>query len=81
MKQGVLNNGLRQFRRVFIALFGFTVLAIGLALTVLPGPAFVVIPLGFAILASEFVWAKKTLQRMKEEAERLKEKLHPNGKV
>jgi hypothetical protein len=33
---------------------------------VLPGPAFIVIPIGLAILATEFVWAKKWLDKVKE---------------
>jgi hypothetical protein len=51
-------------RRMIIGLVGGTVLLIGLALTVLPGPAFVVIPVGLAILASEFAWAGKILVRV-----------------
>ena len=40
-------------------------LVLGIALIVLPGPAFVVIPLGLAILAAEFVWARKLLRLAK----------------
>ena len=40
----------RWARRIAVALVGGTVLAIGVALIVLPGPAFVVIPIGLAIL-------------------------------
>jgi Putative transmembrane protein (PGPGW) len=50
-------------RRIFVAIAGFTVLLIGLALIVLPGPALVVIPLGLAILATEFVWARALLKK------------------
>jgi uncharacterized protein (TIGR02611 family) len=50
-------------RRVVIGVIGGTVLLIGLALTVLPGPAFLVIPLGLAILATEFAWAKHYLDK------------------
>ncbi len=50
-------------RRAVIAVIGFTVLAIGLAMVVLPGPAVVVIPLGLTILATEFVWARRLLQK------------------
>ena len=48
-----------------MAIFGFTVLIIGIAMIVLPGPAFIVIPLGLAILASEFLWARKLLKKLK----------------
>ena len=50
-------------RRIAVAVAGFTVLLIGLALLVLPGPAFLVIPLGLAILATEFVWARALLNK------------------
>ncbi|MBU1706725.1 PGPGW domain-containing protein [bacterium] len=59
----------KQVKRFFRIVMGFTVLIIGLALVVLPGPAFIVIPLGLAILATELVWAKKLLDRVKNGAE------------
>ncbi len=45
---------------------GMTVLAMGIAFIILPGPAIIVIPLGLAILATELVWAKRLLKKMKE---------------
>ncbi len=57
---------LKQVRRLIVAVVGFTVLLIGIAMLVLPGPAFVVIPLGLGILATEFVWARRLLKKMKE---------------
>jgi Ca2+-transporting ATPase len=53
----------RVIRRAFVAVAGFTVLLIGLALIVLPGPATIVIPIGLAILATEFVWARTMLKK------------------
>jgi tellurite resistance protein TerC len=50
-------------RKLIIALIGGTVLLIGVALIVLPGPAFIVIPIGLAILATEFAWAKHAVTR------------------
>jgi tellurite resistance protein TerC len=50
-------------RKLIIALIGGTVLLIGVALIVLPGPAFIVIPIGLAILATEFAWAKRAVTR------------------
>lgn len=52
-------------RKLFIAIIGGTVVLIGLALIVLPGPAFIVIPVGLAILATEFAWARSVLNRAK----------------
>jgi hypothetical protein len=47
-----------------------TVLLFGIALIVLPGPAFVVIPIGLAILATEFAWARRWLKILRESAEK-----------
>jgi uncharacterized protein (TIGR02611 family) len=66
---------LRQARRLIVLVIGGTVLLIGVALLVLPGPAFVVIPLGLAILATEFRWARKLLHRVKAAAEKGVERL------
>lgn len=56
---------LKKVRRIVVSIMGFTILIIGLLLLVLPGPAFLVIPLGLGILATEFVWAKKLLKKVK----------------
>ena len=66
---------IRWLRRVIVAVIGFTVLLIGVAMIVLPGPAIVVIPLGLAILATEFVWARRVLKKGKGYFEKGKEKL------
>jgi uncharacterized protein (TIGR02611 family) len=66
---------LRQARRVVILVVGSTVMLIGVALLVLPGPAFVVIPLGLAILATEFAWARRWLRHIKKTAEKGVERL------
>lgn len=60
-----LNMALRHARRVIVTVVGFTVLLLGIAMIVLPGPAIVVIPMGLAILAGEFVWARKLLEKVK----------------
>ncbi len=57
---------LRQVRRLVVGVIGFTLVLIGTAMIVLPGPAFILIPAGLALLATEFVWAKKLLQKVKE---------------
>jgi tellurite resistance protein TerC len=49
-----------------VAVVGGTVLLVGMALIVLPGPAFVVIPLGLAILGLEFAWARHWLRKVKQ---------------
>ena len=52
-------------RRCAIAVVGGTVVLIGCAMIVLPGPAVVVIPAGLAILSLEFAWAKLWLRKVK----------------
>jgi tellurite resistance protein TerC len=61
-------------RRALISLVGGSVLLIGLALIFLPGPAFIVIPVGLAILATEFAWARRSLQKAQGLLKRAKEK-------
>lgn len=53
----------RLLRRAVVSVIGFTVLLVGVTFLVLPGPAFIVLPLGLAILATEFAWARHLLQR------------------
>jgi YkoY family integral membrane protein len=50
-------------RRLVVLIIGILVLAIGVALIFLPGPAIVVIPAGLAILATEFQWARNLLNK------------------
>jgi uncharacterized protein (TIGR02611 family) len=55
----------RQARRLVVLVVGASVVAAGVALIFLPGPAFVVIPAGLAILGLEFAWARRFLQRVR----------------
>ena len=60
------NYLLRHTKRVVLAVIGATLLVIGVALLVLPGPGTVVILLGLAVLAVEFAWARTLLRNVKE---------------
>jgi tellurite resistance protein TerC len=53
-------------RRIAIAVVGSTVLAVGVIMLVLPGPALIVIPIGLGILGLEFAWARHWLRTIKE---------------
>ncbi len=55
-------------RRIVVTLVGVTVLLIGLVLLVTPGPAFVVIPIGLAILGLEWAWARRLLSTVKDKS-------------
>jgi len=56
-------ENIKIVKRVIVSVVGATVLLIGIALLVLPGPAFVVIPVGLAILATEYAWARRWLKK------------------
>ena len=63
----------RLYRWGFAAV-GATVLLVGIAMLVLPGPAFVVIPIGLAILSLEFEWAERLLEKALIKGEEAKRK-------
>ena len=58
---------LGRARRVVRIAVGFSTLLVGILMIVLPGPAIVFIPLGLGILASEYIWAKRLLDRIKDQ--------------
>lgn len=63
----------RLYRAAFVVA-GVTLVLAGAAMLLLPGPAFVVIPIGLALLALEFTWAEKLLDRSLVEADKAKRK-------
>ena len=63
----------KQAKRIIMIVIGFTILFFGILMIVLPGPATVVIPIGLAILATEFVWARKLLNSIKDKAKQVHE--------
>lgn len=73
--EGLAITAYRQARRVVILVLGGSVVLLGIALIFLPGPAFVVIPIGLAILGLEFTWARRWLKKMRETASDLQEQI------
>lgn len=71
MKHFVIKT-LGQAKRLVIIVIGFTILAVGIVMIVLPGPSILVIPVGLAILATEFIWARKLLTIVRERIARLR---------
>jgi uncharacterized protein (TIGR02611 family) len=69
-----------QVRRVFLIIAGFTLLLAGGVMLVTPGPGMVVIFLGLGLLAAEFVWARRLMERIKHEGGRLKDAVLRTGK-
>lgn len=62
----------KHVKRSIIFLIGGTILCIGAALLILPGPGIPILIVGLAILATEFVWAENILARMRSWYEILK---------
>jgi uncharacterized protein (TIGR02611 family) len=60
-------------KRYAVTIAGFGVLAIGAVLVVLPGPGLLLIVVGLAILATEYLWARRLMVRAKKEAKRVQE--------
>ncbi|MEK6258922.1 MAG: PGPGW domain-containing protein [Planctomycetota bacterium] len=67
----------KQARKLVVAVIGTTVLLIGIIMMVAPGPAFIVIPCGLAILGTEFVWAKRLLAYAKQRVQELTQSSSP----
>jgi hypothetical protein len=61
-------------KKFFIALMGGTVLLVGLAMLILPGPGLPIIAAGLAILATEFFWARRVMKRAKSAVARVRRK-------
>ena len=70
----------RWARRIAISIVGGTVLALGVAMIVLPGPALVVIPLGLAILGVEYAWARRWLRKVRARTAELVARVRNNGR-
>jgi tellurite resistance protein TerC len=65
-------KSMQQAKRLVIVVTGFTILIVGIAMIVLPGPALFVIPVGLGILATEFVWARRLLTKAKSTFSKIK---------
>jgi uncharacterized protein (TIGR02611 family) len=61
------------YRAAFV-IAGVVLVLGGLAMLVLPGPAFLVIPIGLAILSLEFAWAGRMLDAALVQADHAKDK-------
>ena len=69
-------KSLQQAKRLIVIVAGSTVLLMGIAMIALPGPAVLVIPVGLSVLATELVWARKLLTKLKSTFQKGKEENH-----
>ena len=66
------NPAVALTRKIVVTTVGSTVMLAGIIMLVTPGPAFVLIPIGLAILATEWDWADRWLQKAKDQARKAK---------
>ena len=64
---------IQQAKRFLKILVGFTLLVLGIVMVATPGPGALTIVLALGVLAAEFVWARRLLDRVKEQGVRLRE--------
>lgn len=55
----------RQARRLIVSVVGLTLLLCGVVMLVTPGPGLLLIVAGLSLLAVEFVWARRLLNKIK----------------
>ena len=68
-----------QAKRFLKVLFGFTLLVLGTLMIVLPGPGLLTIFLGLGVLAAEFVWARRLLNHLKEQGDKIRQTVFPGA--
>lgn len=68
---------LHQAKRFLRILVGFTLLVAGIAMIATPGPGWLTILLALGVLAAEFVWARRLLDRLKIEGARIRNSVFP----
>jgi len=77
----MLFHTIDQVRRFFKILGGFTLLGLGAVMLFTPGPGWLVIFLGLTLLAAEFVWARRLMDRMKQQGTRWKDSVLDSRKT
>jgi len=69
----MLIKTMQQAKRYLKIIAGFTLLILGIVMIVTPGPGWLTILLALGVLAAEFVWARRLLDRIKEQGVRIRE--------
>lgn len=71
----------RSLRKVWVLIAGTVVIIVGIIISPLPGPGFTVLgPIGLAIIASEFAWARRLLKQVQSRASFIKDHTDSLGK-
>jgi len=69
----VITRAIHLTKRAVKIIAGFVILLAGLVMLVTPGPGWVAIAIGLAILSKEFHWAERLLNRIKKQGIRLRD--------
>ena len=69
----VITRAIHLTKRAVKIIVGFVILLAGLVMLVTPGPGWVAIAIGLAILSKEFHWAELLLNRIKKQGIRLRD--------
>jgi uncharacterized protein (TIGR02611 family) len=59
------------WQKTAITVAGFAVVLAGVVMLVIPGPGLLTIAAGLAILATEYVWAKRLLHQVRERLQKV----------
>jgi len=73
--RGIVAWVLRSGKRIAVSVIGFALIVAGIILLPLPGPGWLIIFAGLAVLATEYVWARRALDETKKRAGQAKDKL------
>ncbi len=65
----------RNVKRILIIIAGSSLILIGIALLVLPGPGILTIVLGLSVLGSQFIWARRLMKKISDETDEIEEKV------
>jgi uncharacterized protein (TIGR02611 family) len=69
----------RQAKRLVKIVVGFTLLLLGAVLLFTPGPGWPVVFAGLVLLAAEFIWARRLLDHLKSQVDRVRTSLRPSN--
>jgi uncharacterized protein (TIGR02611 family) len=71
----------RSLRKIWVLIAGTVVIIVGIIISPLPGPGFTILgPIGLAMIASEFAWARKLLKDLQSRATFITEQTDSLGK-
>lgn len=64
---------MHALKRFAVTIGGVALLVVGVAMMVLPGPGILLIVAGLALLATEYVWARRLLVKARKQAQQVQE--------